>query len=127
MRFKVKTNMKYDVVIVGAGTAGCLAAKTIAEAGLKVCIVEAKRREAIGEKICGDALGEHHLKELGLEKPQSGELEKRIEGIQIYSPDQNTIFTIAHEDFIGYLLNRRLRSEERRVGKECRSRWSPYH
>src|SRR2546429_5779289 len=25
------------------------------------------------------------------------------------------------------LLVRRLRSEERRVGKECRSRWSPYH
>ena len=25
----------------------------------------------------------------------------------------------------GFLAN--LRSEERRVGKECRSRWSPYH
>ena len=24
-------------------------------------------------------------------------------------------------------LNQRTRSEERRVGKECRSRWSPYH
>ena len=24
-------------------------------------------------------------------------------------------------------LGRRVRSEERRVGKECRSRWSPYH
>src|SRR5256885_11963410 len=24
-------------------------------------------------------------------------------------------------------LQRDLRSEERRVGKECRSRWSPYH
>ena len=24
-------------------------------------------------------------------------------------------------------LNELLRSEERRVGKECRSRWSPYH
>ena len=23
--------------------------------------------------------------------------------------------------------NTRIRSEERRVGKECRSRWSPYH
>src|SRR5256885_7098447 len=23
--------------------------------------------------------------------------------------------------------SRRMRSEERRVGKECRSRWSPYH
>src|ERR1043166_8418445 len=28
----------------------------------------------------------------------------------------------------GYLLGRIVvRSEERRVGKECRSRWSPYH
>jgi len=25
------------------------------------------------------------------------------------------------------LMDIRLRSEERRVGKECRSRWSPYH
>ena len=25
------------------------------------------------------------------------------------------------------VLRRKLRSEERRVGKECRSRWSPYH
>ena len=25
------------------------------------------------------------------------------------------------------LLLQRMRSEERRVGKECRSRWSPYH
>ena len=24
-------------------------------------------------------------------------------------------------------LSREVRSEERRVGKECRSRWSPYH
>ena len=25
------------------------------------------------------------------------------------------------------IISRRSRSEERRVGKECRSRWSPYH
>ena len=25
------------------------------------------------------------------------------------------------------MLDGKLRSEERRVGKECRSRWSPYH
>ena len=38
-------------------------------------------------------------------------------------------------DEIRYMLNlaadlkakKRARSEERRVGKECRSRWSPYH
>jgi len=96
------------VIVVGAGTAGCLAAKTTAEAGLKVCLIERKRKEEIGQKICGDALGEHHLKNLGLEKPQGGELEKRIEGIKIYSPDLETVFTIAHEDFVGYLLNRHL-------------------
>ena len=33
---------------------------------------------------------------------------------------------------IGYMKamkidNNAIRSEERRVGKECRSRWSPYH
>ena len=99
---------KYDAIVVGAGTAGCLAAKTIAENGLKVCIVEKKPREEIGEKICGDALGEHHLKFLGLEKPTGGELEAKIDGIKIYSPDENTVFTIADKDFIGYLLNRRL-------------------
>ena len=99
---------KYDAIVVGAGTAGCLAAKTIAENGLKVCLVEKKKREEIGEKICGDALGEHHLKFLGLEKPTGGELETKIDGIKIYSPDENTIFTIADKDFIGFLLNRRL-------------------
>jgi digeranylgeranylglycerophospholipid reductase len=99
---------KFDIIVVGAGTAGCLAAKTTAEAGLKVCLIERKRKEEIGEKICGDAMGEHHLKNVNLEKPQNGELEKRIEGIKIYSPDSETVFTIAHEDFVGYLLNRRL-------------------
>ena len=33
--------------------------------------------------------------------------------------------TIAGDDTVFVLLQRR--SEERRVGKECRSRWSPYH
>jgi geranylgeranyl reductase family protein len=99
---------KYDAIVVGAGTAGCLAAKTIAEKGLKVCLIEKKPSEEIGEKVCGDALGEHHLKFLGLEKPTGGELEAKIDGIKIFSPDENTIFTIADKDFIGYLLNRRL-------------------
>ena len=29
--------------------------------------------------------------------------------------------------FKDYKMNLGVRSEERRVGKECRSRWSPYH
>ena len=30
-------------------------------------------------------------------------------------------------DVMEYATNKDKRSEERRVGKECRSRWSPYH
>jgi geranylgeranyl reductase family protein len=99
---------KFDAIVVGAGTAGCIAAKTIAESGLKVCIIEKNNRKHIGEKICGDAIGEHHLTFLGLEKPNSGELEAKIDGMKIYSPDENTVFTVADNDFKGYMLNRPL-------------------
>ena len=34
---------------------------------------------------------------------------------------------ITYFDEQSLLLRRDGRSEERRVGKECRSRWSPYH
>jgi geranylgeranyl reductase family protein len=99
---------KYDAIVVGAGTAGCLAAKTMAEKGLKVCLVEKKPKAEIGEKICGDALGEHHLTFLGLEKPQGGEFETKIDGMKIFSPDEKTVFTVADKDFKGYILNRHL-------------------
>ena len=32
-----------------------------------------------------------------------------------------------YDPYISKCCLRPLRSEERRVGKECRSRWSPYH
>ena len=38
------------------------------------------------------------------------------------SLDLNTYFFLVH-----YAFELKKRSEERRVGKECRSRWSPYH
>ena len=35
--------MKYDVIIIGAGPAGLMAAKTAAEDGLKVLLIERKK------------------------------------------------------------------------------------
>ena len=36
-------------------------------------------------------------------------------------------FTGTIHAWFGWLAKIQFRSEERRVGKECRSRWSPYH
>ena len=40
------------------------------------------------------------------------------------------MYRLGRKGFTAYLVGggvRAERSEERRVGKECRSRWSPYH
>ncbi len=97
---------KYDVIVVGAGTAGCLTAKTSAKAGLKVCLLDSKQREKIGEKVCGDAVGKHHFDELSLAIPKGEELRNRIKGIRIHSPDTKTVFEVTNERFYGFILNR---------------------
>ena len=40
---------------------------------------------------------------------------------------EQTLFTIDGQAYTGTMFTHFARSEERRVGKECRSRWSPYH
>jgi len=47
---------EHDVVVVGAGTAGCYAAATVADAGYDVVVVERKDPEEAGHIACGDAL-----------------------------------------------------------------------
>ncbi|MFB6253931.1 MAG: geranylgeranyl reductase family protein [Halobacteriaceae archaeon] len=47
---------EFDVVVVGAGTAGCYAAATVADAGHSVAVVERKDEQEAGHIACGDAL-----------------------------------------------------------------------
>ena len=42
----------------------------------------------------------------------------------LLTPESSVLILIDHQPFQFANLHR---SEERRVGKECRSRWSPYH
>ena len=48
---------------------------------------------------------------------------KRHWFLDIQAGGQYTVGEASFSDF----LSPNFRSEERRVGKECRSRWSPYH
>ena len=80
-------NENFDVVVVGAGHAGCEAAMAAARMGLKTALFTLNV-DLIAQMSCNPAIG-------GIAK--------------------------------GHLVREVDRSEERRVGKECRSRWSPYH
>src|SRR3989449_11212091 len=48
--------------------------------------------------------------------------EPLIEGVR-----RQILTAIEEADLVLFVVDGRDRSEERRVGKECRSRWSPYH
>ncbi len=97
---------KFDLIVVGAGTAGSMTTKTVAKAGLNVCLIDRKSREEIGEKVCGDAVGKHHFDRLDLAYPKGDELRTRIEGIKIHSPDMQTVFTVRSASLYGFILNR---------------------
>ena len=98
----------YDVIVVGAGTGGTMAAKTAAKAGLKVLLIDKKPKHRIGDKVCGDAIGRHHFDNLGLSYPKGDELESVFEGIEVYSPDLETVFRIKGERLEGFGVNRYL-------------------
>ena len=54
----------------------------------------------------------------------SEDLERVLIGKSIVEIDESGNNLMLND---GTILEFRDRSEERRVGKECRSRWSPYH
>ena len=55
---------------------------------------------------------------------ETGGVPERLRQITIETLPVETPCTLDIEPFVEPQLTR---SEERRVGKECRSRWSPYH
>ena len=95
---------KFDVLVVGAGTAGCMAARTVAKKGLKVCLLELKPKENVGEKVCADAIGKHHFDRLGLAYPRGEELKARIRGVRVFSPSTEVSYFVPGE---GFILNRK--------------------
>ncbi len=102
----------YDVCVVGAGTGGCIAAKSALHYGLSVALVDSKPRELIGRKVCGDvfSIGTMDFLQhtLGVKAPQAS-LERLIEGVEVYSPHQEVCMK-AKARF--YSVDRRLLGQE---------------
>lgn len=96
----------YDLVVVGAGTGGSITARTAAEQGFKVCLLDQKRKEKIGEKACGEGIGKHHFDDLKISQPKGDELASNVVGIDVFSPDLRTVFRIKGEGLHGFMINR---------------------
>ena len=76
--------MKYDVVVVGAGPAGCVTARFAAESGAKVLIIE--RRQEVGVPVlCGEGISRKIDSWDMLEGDRW--IAGRMDGARIYSPD----------------------------------------
>ena len=62
-------------------------------------------------------------------EPWSSEIDLQTDFVMVYGLNESLESRMQQYRERGYKVHLMLgcRSEERRVGKECRSRWSPYH
>ena len=96
--------LSYDVVVVGGGPAGSMAAWEAAKGGASVCIFE-KDREIGSPVRCGEAAGESGLKQFV--DINDAWIAERITGAKLGSPSGKLI-NIEFETETGYILNRKI-------------------
>ncbi|NHJ23125.1 MAG: NAD(P)/FAD-dependent oxidoreductase [Candidatus Lokiarchaeota archaeon] len=96
----------FDVIVVGSGTGGSTAARFAAKHGLKVCLIDAKQRDEIGNKICGDAIGTEIFDFLKISPPKNEELSCNIKGAKLYAPNLQKCITLMDPKQAGYIVNR---------------------
>lgn len=102
---------KYDVLVIGGGPAGALAAKTAVEKGLSACIVE--KRQAIGAPVrCAEGIGREALHEFI--EPDSRWISAEMTGAGIVAPDGffMRLESAYAGNKVGYILDRKFFDRE---------------
>ncbi len=96
-----------DVVIVGAGSAGCVTARRCAELGLKTLLLDRKPLKEIGQKVCGDEISRSHFEATGIDYPEGDEVSYEITGADVYPPNRkNELKVRGWTEFDGWTVNR---------------------
>jgi digeranylgeranylglycerophospholipid reductase len=98
---------RYDVIVVGAGPAGSMTAKTAANAGLDVLLIE--KRQQIGDPVrCAEGVNKKYLKEFI--QPDPTWISAEVRGSKIYAPD-GAMVEMSEElagAEVGYVLERKV-------------------
>lgn len=98
---------KYDVIVVGAGPAGSITAKTCAIGGLDVLLIE--KRQEIGDPVrCAEGVSKEGLRRHI--KPESRWIAAEVKGSKIVSPDGTEInlSEASSARDVGYVLERKV-------------------
>jgi digeranylgeranylglycerophospholipid reductase len=98
---------RVDVVVVGAGSAGCVTARRCAELGLQTLLLDRKPKNEVGEKVCGDEISKSHFEATGINYPTDDEISSIINGADVYPPNMtNELKVRGWSDFDGWTVNR---------------------
>ena len=107
------------VAVIGGGPAGLMAVEVLSAAGVQVDLYDAMA--SVGRKFLLAGKGGMNITHA---EPYAEFEDDVIVGAGSLVPPGKRLAS-------GFLYVgspvKQVRSEERRVGKECRSRWSPYH
>ena len=102
---------RYDVLVVGGGPGGAIAARTAAEKGLSACLIE--KRPAIGVPVrCAEGIGKETLK--GFIEPDDRWISAEVHGAQFVAPD-GTSMSVERKmagSKVGYILDRKIFDRE---------------
>jgi len=102
---------KYDVLIIGGGPGGAVAAKTAVGMGLSACIVE--KRPAIGAPVrCAEGIGREALTEYI--EPDPRWISAEMTGAAIVAPDgtKMQLSSVQAGSKVGYVLDRKFFDRE---------------
>lgn len=95
----------YDLIIAGAGSGGCATAKVAAEQGLKVLLIDKRKKDDIGDKLTFDTIPAYTFEALGIPVPEGDELDIRMLKLKVFPPNRKCSF---EANLDGYLAHRRL-------------------
>lgn len=98
---------EYDVVVIGAGPGGSMAAKNAAERGADVLVIE--KRSEVGTLVrCGEGISTDTFDWSDIEF-SSKFVENEVDGARIFAPDEKTMVSVDQKNAgaeTGYIIDR---------------------
>ncbi len=88
--------MNYDVIVVGAGPGGALAARDLARAGLSVALFDANEREKLGFTIMVES-EKATFDLVGVRRPEGEEIPYHQKRMRVFSKKDKDCFTLEGE------------------------------